>query len=71
MSAKINKDKCIGCGNCVEVCDCEAIELLRGINGVSYAGLTGECMHCLACVDECPVDGAIEFTPCLIDSKEL
>jgi adenylylsulfate reductase subunit B len=70
MSAKINKDKCIGCGKCVEVCDCEAIELIAE-NGVVHAELVDECMHCMACADECPVDGAIEFTPYMIDSKEL
>ncbi|MBC7326354.1 MAG: 4Fe-4S binding protein [Moorella sp. (in: Bacteria)] len=49
MAARVNEEKCTGCGSCVEVCPVEAItvEEVAVINA-------DECLECGACVDECP-----------------
>lgn len=49
MPAKVEKEKCNGCGQCVEVCPCEAIEL------DDVAKVKADvCTECGVCVDECP-----------------
>lgn len=53
MPAVVNKDECIGCGACVEVCPQEAITM----NDIAVIDVN-ECIDCGACVDECP-NGAI------------
>ena len=47
--ARIDPDKCDGCGTCVEVCPNEAITL----NDVAHID-EEECVECESCVDECP-----------------
>lgn len=51
MPAKVAKEKCTGCGNCVDVCPCEAIELdeIAKVNQQT-------CTDCGVCVDECPCE---------------
>jgi ferredoxin len=51
MPAKVDKEKCTGCGNCVDACPCEAIELDE-IAKVSEKN----CTDCGVCVDECPCE---------------
>ena len=51
MAAVVDKDKCTGCGDCVEACPTEAIKLEN-----EKANVTDECIDCGACVDECPVE---------------
>ncbi len=54
---KIDRDKCIGCGKCVNACSNNVIELKNG-----KAEVTGP-LHCDGlgvCIGQCPVD-AIEF----------
>ena len=41
---------CVGCGVCVAKCSQNAISI---INGKAY--ITDNCIHCLQCMDECPV----------------
>ncbi len=53
MPAVVNKDECVGCGACVEVCPQEAITM----DDVAIIDVN-ECIDCGACVDECP-NGAI------------
>jgi Fe-S-cluster-containing hydrogenase component 2 len=53
MPAVVNKDECVGCGACVEVCPQEAITM-KDIAIIDV----DECIDCGACVDECP-NGAI------------
>jgi NAD-dependent dihydropyrimidine dehydrogenase PreA subunit len=49
MAAKVNIEKCDGCGTCVEICPMEAIKIENG-----KAIVSDECTECGACVDECP-----------------
>ncbi len=49
MAARVDEDKCTGCGSCVEVCPAGAITVDR------IAAIDAEaCLECGACVDECP-----------------
>lgn len=51
--ARIDVDKCDGCGTCVEVCPSEAISM----TGDGKAEVNEEeCVECESCVDECPND---------------
>ena len=49
MPAKVNTDKCSGCGSCEDVCPIECIKVdeVASIDG-------NECTECGSCVDECP-----------------
>jgi ferredoxin len=50
MVAKIDIEKCDGCGTCVEACPAEAIKLENEKAVVDEE----ECVDCETCVDECP-----------------
>ena len=50
MVAVIDKEKCDGCGTCVEACPSEAISLVDEKANVNE----DECVDCETCVDECP-----------------
>ncbi len=51
MAATVDKEECIACGACVDVCPVDAITL------DDTAVIDAEtCTECGACVDECPVD---------------
>jgi adenylylsulfate reductase subunit B len=60
MPPVINKDKCINCGKCVDVCSEDVFfDSKQGeIPNITYPD---ECWHCSACVQECPVEGAIRI----------
>jgi len=49
MPAKVNKDECVACGACVDVCP-------EGAITVEDVAVVDEkkCLDCGACVDECP-----------------
>ena len=57
---KINKDRCKGCGICVDNCPQELIVILNGeLNSLGYrpAGYVdedGECKGCRICAEMCP-----------------
>ncbi len=55
MARKINKDLCVGCGNCAEYCPADAIHEKDG----KYVIDAKECIDCLSCTDWCVAD-AIE-----------
>ena len=52
MAAQVDKEKCTGCGDCVEICAVEAIGLKDGKAVVNE----DECVECGACEDECEND---------------
>lgn len=49
--AKVDGDKCIGCGKCMETCRFNAIEMKDGVASVN----TTFCEGCAACTYVCPV----------------
>ena len=49
MPARVNAEKCDGCGDCIEVCPVEAIDL----NAVAHVD-EEECIECEGCASECP-----------------
>lgn len=55
MSARVDKKKCTGCGQCVEICPVEAIELKKEKAVIDEES----CLECGACVDECPAAAII------------
>jgi adenylylsulfate reductase subunit B len=57
MSIRINKEKCVGCGKCSDVCPGTLIAVKDSKACMCYPK---DCWGCVSCVKECPV-GAIEF----------
>ena len=51
MAVNIDRDKCTGCGACVDVCPVNAITIEDG-----KAVVSDECVDCGACVGMCPVE---------------
>lgn len=49
MAAKIEEEKCTGCGKCIDMCPVAAITIedLR-------ARISEDCIECGACIGECP-----------------
>ena len=50
MPAKVDVEKCEGCGDCVEACATNAIEMVEEKAKVKE----DDCVECVACVDACP-----------------
>ena len=48
MAAKVTKEKCTGCGECVEVCPVEAIIIEN-----TKAVISEDCIECGVCVENC------------------
>ena len=44
----VSKNKCVGCGLCVDVCPQEAIVVSRGIANIE----NDKCVECQACLRE-------------------
>ena len=55
MAVNINKAKCTGCGDCVDVCPVEALSIEN-----DKAVVNDECIDCGVCIDECP-SGALSL----------
>ena len=47
----VDRAKCTGCGQCVLVCDLDAIEVQYGLSLIKQE----ECVACGVCLDFCPV----------------
>ncbi len=58
MSIRINKDECIGCGKCQQVCPGSLIKI--GDDNKAYIKYPKDCWGCTSCIKECPVD-ALRF----------
>ncbi len=57
---KIDYDKCVGAGECVDICPADVFEI---IEGKATAPNIDECVECCSCVEVCPED-AIEHSSC-------
>jgi len=55
MIAIINKEKCTGCGKCIDSCPADMISIIDG-----KATVNEGCLACGACIGSCPRD-AISF----------
>jgi len=55
MAVKVDKEKCTGCGACVEVCPAQVIRIEE-----EKAVISDDCVECGVCVEECP-EGAISL----------
>ena len=56
----IDKEKCVGCGNCRLVCATDVIAM--GEDGKPYIKYPQDCIVCLFCEQECPTK-AIYVSP--------
>jgi adenylylsulfate reductase subunit B len=56
----IEKDKCIRCGKCVDICS-EDVFFGSERKETPIVGYPEECWHCNACVSACPEEGAIRL----------
>lgn len=57
---KVDHDKCVGDGECVDICPSDVYEL---VDGKSTAPNVDECVECCSCVEVCP-ENAIEHSSC-------
>ena len=51
MAAKVDKEKCTGCGSCIDVCPVSAIKIEDG-----KALINDECVECGAPISQCPME---------------
>ena len=52
MSIAIDKEKCVGCGRCHEVCPGSLIKI--GADKKAYIKYPKDCWGCTSCIKECP-----------------
>ncbi|MFH1572749.1 MAG: FAD-dependent oxidoreductase, partial [Acidobacteriota bacterium] len=56
LSPRVDKDRCRGCGRCVEICPFDAVKLVANEHGFFTAEvLRHNCVGCGGCVGRCPV----------------
>lgn len=70
LSPRVNKDRCRGCGRCVEICPFDAVKLVANERGFYTAEvLRYNCVGCGGCVGRCPVTAMDMpyFTNCLLE----
>lgn len=52
-NVNVDQDKCVGCGECVDVCPVEVYEMK---DGKSEPANAEECLGCESCVEVCSSD---------------
>lgn len=61
MPPVIDRNKCVKCGYCAEICPLDVIRIKKTDNGKEIVvKFPYECWHCRACVKDCP-QGAIRL----------
>jgi adenylylsulfate reductase subunit B len=60
MPPVIEKEKCIRCGKCVDICT-EDVFFGSEKKTMPVVAYPEECWHCKACVDICPEEDAIRL----------
>jgi len=56
MAVKVDEEKCVGCGACVDVCPNGAITIENDKAKIDES----KCIECGACIDTCP-QGALSL----------
>lgn len=56
MPARVDKEKCTGCGACIESCPVNAITIKD-----NKAEISDSCLECGVCVNQCPT-GALSVS---------
>lgn len=56
---RYDRDKCIGCNRCVEICQVDLLVPNAEKGKHPIVMFPDECWYCGCCVMECPVEGAI------------
>ncbi len=56
---EIDLDRCVGVGECVEVCPVEVYEL---VDGKVIAENIAACTDCMACQDICPTSAILKHS---------
>jgi NAD-dependent dihydropyrimidine dehydrogenase PreA subunit len=54
----VDKEKCTGCGECVDICPAEVLEV---VNEKCEATKVDECLGCESCVETC-TESAIQVS---------
>lgn len=55
---KIDKEKCVGCGICVESCPADVIRM-DAATSKAYPKYPQDCVTCCWCLGECPAAAVI------------
>ena len=68
MPPVIDRNKCVGCGTCADICNSHIFVHDRAVDRVPQVRFPDECWHCDSCVIDCP-KGAIALRiplPCTL-----
>jgi len=52
----VNKDVCVGCGTCADICPVNAIKMVDGVAQIDKE----ICISCGSCLGACPVNAITE-----------
>lgn len=69
MINKINSDKCIGCGTCIDRCNMDVLRL-DSESDIAYIAYPEDCMTCFECELNCPTEAiTVNFQPGYVPSS--
>jgi len=56
FTVEIDIEKCAGCGDCVDFCPSQSLELVtdNGKEHAVFVGEEGDCIGCMSCQEVCP-----------------